>query len=107
LAPDGNLRRQAGFAAVKIDIVVAAAVHFGKVQLHKVPPCCAVWKESNKRIINNGCVMPMTSHFNQANHSGKKHSSQSSLPVLFAPRAAHQHDSLFIIIHWQHRTIPA
>ena len=50
LAPDGNLRRQAGFAAVKIDIVVAAAVHFGKVQLHKVPPCCAVWKESNKRI---------------------------------------------------------
>ena len=45
LAPDGNLRRQAGFAAVKIDIVIAAAVHFGKVQLHKVPPCCAVGKE--------------------------------------------------------------
>jgi hypothetical protein len=66
-----------------------------------------VWKESNKRIINNGCVMPMASHFNQANLSGKKHSSQSSPPVLFAPRAAHQHDSLFIIIHWQHRTIPA
>ena len=35
---------------IEIDIVVAAAVHFGKVQLHKVPPCCAVWKESNKRI---------------------------------------------------------
>ena len=51
--------------------------------------------------------MPMASHFNQANHSGKKHSSQSSPPVLFAPRAAHQHNSLFIIIHWQHRTIPA
>ena len=33
LAPDGNLRRQAGFAAVKIDIVVAAAVHFCKFHI--------------------------------------------------------------------------
>ena len=37
----------------------------------------------------------------QASCSGKKHSGQSSGPVLFAPpRAAHRHYSLFIIIYY-------
>jgi len=52
--------------------------------------------------------MPMASHFNQANHSGKSILARAA--HLFYSRrrgAAHQHDSLFIIIHWQHRTIPA
>ncbi len=51
--------------------------------------------------MNNGCVPPTASHFNQVSCSGKKHSSQSSQPILFAPlRAAHQHYSLFIIIYY-------
>jgi len=51
--------------------------------------------------MNNGCVTPTASHFNQVSCSGKKHSSQSSQPILFAPlRAAHQHYSLFIIIYY-------
>ena len=50
--------------------------------------------------MNNGSVTPTASHFNQVRYSGKKHSGQSGPPILFAPpRAAHQHDSLFIIIY--------
>jgi len=61
-----------------------------------------VWvKKKEERIMNNGCVPPTASHFNQVSCSGKKHSSQSSQPILFAPlRAAHQHYSLFIIIYY-------
>ena len=55
-------------------------------------------KKKEERIMNNGCVPPTASHFNQVSCSGKKHSSQSSQPILFAPlRAAHQHYSLFSI----------
>ena len=58
-------------------------------------------KKKEERIMNNGCVPPTASHFNQVSCSGKKHSSQSSQPILFAPlRAAHQHYSLFIIIYY-------
>jgi len=46
-------------------------------------------------------VTPAASHFNQVSRSGKKHSDQSSQPVLFAPpRAVHRHYSLFIIIYY-------
>ena len=58
-------------------------------------------KKKEERIMNNGCVPPTASRFNQVSCSGKKHSSQSSQPILFAPlRAAHQHYSLFIIIYY-------
>jgi len=51
--------------------------------------------------MNNGCVTPAASHFNQVSRSGKKHSDQSSQPILFAPpRAVHRHYSLFIIIYY-------
>ena len=57
--------------------------------------------KKEERIMNNGCVPPTAPHFNQVSCSGKKHSSQSSQPILFAPlRAAHQHYSLFIIIYY-------
>ena len=58
-------------------------------------------KKKEERIMNNGCVPPTASHFNQVSCSGKKHSGQSNGPVLFAPpRAAHRHYSLFIIIYY-------
>ena len=51
--------------------------------------------------MNNGCVTPAASHFNQVNRSGKKHSGQSRQLILFAPpRAVHRHYSLFIIIYY-------
>lgn len=47
--------------------------------------------------MNNGCVPPTASHFNQVSCSGKKHSSQSSQPILFAPRGRRT-SIIFIII---------